>query len=71
MTVMIGVDPHEQVPHRGGDRRAVRRGSSAAIEVRASQAQVAELLAWAARFGATEQRWSSIGGPRKGDSRRP
>src|SRR5712692_57682 len=50
MMVMIGVDPHKRshtaVAIDGDDVEL------AAIEVRSSQAQVAQLLAWAARFEA-------------------
>jgi transposase len=48
MAVMIGVDPHK----RSHTAVAIDAGEVelAAIEVRASQAQVAQLLAWAARF---------------------
>ena len=48
MAVMIGVDPHK----RSHTAVAIDAGEVelAAVEVRASQAQVAQLLAWAARF---------------------
>jgi transposase len=48
MAVVIGVDPHK----RSHTAVAIDAGEVelAAIEVRASQAQVAQLLAWAARF---------------------
>jgi transposase len=48
MAVMIGVDPHK----RSHTAVAVDAGEAelATIEVRASQAQVAQLLAWASRF---------------------
>ena len=50
MAVMIGADPHK----RSHTAVAIDAGEVelAAIEVRASQAQVALLLAWAARFEA-------------------
>jgi transposase len=60
MTVMIGVDPHKR------SHTAVVIDADdvelAAIEVRASQAQVAQLLAWAARFEARTWAVEGAGG---------
>jgi transposase len=60
MTVMIGVDPHK----RSHTAVAIDRDDAelAAIEVRASQAQVALLLAWAARFEARTWAVEGAGG---------
>jgi len=60
MTVMIGVDPHK----RSRTAVAIDRDDVelAAIEVRSSQAQVAQLLAWADRFEARTWAVEGAGG---------
>jgi transposase len=60
MTVMIGVDPHK----RSHTAVAIDRDDVelAGIEVRSSQAQVAQLLGWAARFEARTWAVEGAGG---------